>query len=136
MNKTYTTLIIALAIIVSSFILINGYKNRFESAQTVSVVGKSEVDFESDLVVWEGRYVRKSADLKSTYSSLKADEQLIRTYLKEKGIPDSAIVFSAVNLEQQFRTIYGPNGEAKDNIFSGYALTQTVKIESRDLNRV
>ena len=136
MNKTYTTLIIALAIIVSSFILINGYKNRFESAQTVSVVGKSEVDFESDLVVWEGSYVRKSADLKTTYSSLKADEQLIRTYLKEKGIPDSAIVFSAVNLEQQFKTIYGPNGEAKDNIFSGYALTQTVKIESRDLNRV
>jgi hypothetical protein len=96
----------------------------------------AQVDFTSDLIVWEGNFTRKSADLKTAYAKLKEDEILIRAYLKEKGIPDSEVVISSVNLQQEFKTSYGNNGELISNTFSNYSLTQTVKIESNNIVKV
>lgn len=136
MNKNSFAIITALAIIIASFILVNGYKYRFTSAEGVSVVGMAQVDFTSDLIVWEGNYSRKAMDLKSAYASIKQDELMLREYLKIKGIPDSAIIFGAVNLLKEYSTNYGNNGEVVSNTFAGYLLTQNFKVESKDIIRV
>jgi hypothetical protein len=136
MNRNTTAIILALSVIISSLILVNGYKYRFRSAEGISVVGMAQVNFTSDLIVWEGKYLRKSKDLKEAYAILKEDENSIRAYLRSKGITDSSVIISAVNIQQTFDTRYGSRGEVVSNDFSGYVLSQSVKIESRDIERI
>jgi hypothetical protein len=136
MNKFTTPIVIALTAIIASLILVEGYKYRFKSAEGVSVVGMAQVDFSSDLIVWEGNYNRKSMDLKTAYASIKQDELMLREYLKKKGIPDSAMIFGAVNLTKEYNTNFGSNGEVLSNRFSGFALAQNFKVESKDITLV
>jgi hypothetical protein len=136
MNKNLFAATISLTILASAFILVNGYKSRFRSMEGISVVGMAQVDFTSDLIVWEGNYNRKSLNLKDAYADIKRDEQMLRDYLIKKGVPDSSVIFGAVNLSKEYNNNYGNNGEILSSAFSGYALTQNFKIESKDIARV
>ena len=60
---------IGLSVILTALILSNAYKYRFKSAEEISVVGLAEVDFTSDLIVWQGSFQRKSMDLRDAYAS-------------------------------------------------------------------
>lgn len=141
MNNERTTwnissLIIGLFILIAAFILANAYKYKFRSLETVTVTGMAQVDFTSDLIVWEGRYSRKEQELRSAYAALKQDEQSIRQYFKGKGIPDSSIIFSAVDLQKEYANSYDNQGNMIRSSFAGYNLSQSVKIESRDIEKV
>ena len=135
MKNHLTALIAALGLIVTALILANAYKYRFRSAEEISVVGLAEVDFTSDLIVWNGSFERKAANLRDAYSALKNDESSIRAYLKAKGIPDSSVVISAVNIDKEFENTYDSRGNVA-SVFSGYRLSQKVKIQSKDMDRV
>jgi hypothetical protein len=133
MNKYSIVLAICATAIITSLILANSYKYRFRSAEGVSVVGMAQIDFTSDLIVWGGNYARKSTDLKSAYAEIKKDEIILREYLRIKGVPDSSIIFGAVNLTKEYNTTYGSSGEVVSNTFSGYSLVQTFKVESKNI---
>jgi hypothetical protein len=135
MRTQVTAVIIALGLIVTALIISQAYKYRFRSAEGIQVVGLAEVDFTSDLIVWEGRFQRKSMNLREAYAALKSDETSIRDYLKQKGIPDSAVIITGVNLQKEFDQVYDNRG-AMSQVFSGYKLSQGVKIESQDISRI
>ena len=134
--RNFSSIILGIFILLGAFIIANAYKYKFRNAETITVTGMAQVDFTSDLIVWEGRYSRKEADLKSAYASLKQDEQAIRNYFKGKGIPDTAIIFSAVDLQKEYANRFDDNGNMVSTTFTGYNLFQTVKIESRDIDKV
>jgi hypothetical protein len=127
--------IIALSVILSAYLLGNAYKYRFKSNETLLVTGSAEVDFESDQIVWSAYYNRKMMDLKSVYAMLKQDEQTIRNYLKGKGIKDNEMVFSAVRIDKDYETRY-QDGRMIGSEFSGYNLSQTVTVDSKDIDKV
>ena len=95
-----------------------------------------EKDFVSDQIVWTGNYSRKMLDLKSAYSLLKEDESKIRVYLNQKGISETEMVFSAINIEKEFDTKYDANGKVIGNDFSGYNLKQNVTVDSKNIEKV
>lgn len=136
MKNYLSSLIIALAVIISVVLLSNAYKYKFKAQETVSVVGLAEVDFTSDLIVWEGSFSRKSMELREAYNALKNDENEIRAYLRGKGIPDSAIIFTAVDINKEVTHIYDRAGNIAGSNFAGYTLTQKVKIESMEIDKV
>jgi hypothetical protein len=135
MKSNLTAAIAALGLIITAFVLANAYKYRFRSAEEISVVGLAEVDFTSDLIVWNGSFERKAMNLRDAYTALKNDETAIRTYLKEKGVPDSSVVISAVSIDKEFENAYDSRGNVA-SVFSGYKLSQRVKIQSKDMDRV
>jgi hypothetical protein len=61
---------------------------------------------------------------------------MLREYLKKKGIPDSAMIFGAVNLTKEYNTNFGSNGEVLSNSFTGFALAQNFKVESKEITLV
>lgn len=136
MKNYLSAAIVALAVVLSVFVAANAYKYKYKAQENISVVGLAEVDFTSDLIVWEGSFNRKSTSLKDAYAALKNDENQIAAYLKSKGIPDSAIVFSAVNIVKENDNMYDNAGRITGTIFTGYLLTQDVKIESMDIDKV
>lgn len=136
MKNYVSPLIFSLAAVISVLLIGNAYKYKFKSQENVSVVGLAEVDFTSDLIVWEGSFSRKSYDLKDAYAALKTDENEISSYLRSKGIPDSAVIFSSVDIVKDYRNNYDKQGNITASTFNGYTLTQSVKIESREIDKV
>ena len=131
-----SSIIIGLAFIIGLFIIGRAYQSRSKALETIRVTGSAEKDFTSDLIVWKGFYSRKSMDLKSAYAQLKEDENIVRNYLTGKGIQDNEMVFSSVNINKEFNYLTDANGRSLGQQFSGYNLSQNVRIESKEVDKV
>lgn len=128
--------VLGLAAVLAFWIAGAAIKYRSKSAETIVVTGLAEKDFISDLIVWNGSYSRKSLDLKNAYTSLKQDENKIRQYLKAKGIAEKETVFSSVEINKEFNARTDENGRQLGQEFTGYNLTQIVKVESGNVDKV
>lgn len=128
--------IIGLSIIIAFIIAGSAARYRFHSNETIVVTGLAEKDFVSDVIVWEGSYSRKSMDLKAAYALLKQDESAIRQYLSQKGITENEMVFSSVQINKEFSTRTDENGRMLGQEFTGYTLSQTVRIESSNVDKI
>jgi len=128
--------IIGLSFIIGVWILAGAYKFRSNAQNTITVTGSAEKDFVSDLVIWNGSYSRKYMDLQAAYAQLKEDENAIRTYLTGKGIKNEEMVISAININKEFDYKTDEYGRSQGQQFSGYNLTQNVKVESTDIDKI
>ena len=135
-KNNLNVVIIALVIIISSYLFSNAFQNRNRSSDTISVTGLGKKDFVSDLIVWSGSFSKKSYTLKEAYAALDNDREKIKSYLSEKGIAPTNIIFSAVNFNKDFETTYYENGTPKQQIFTGFTLTQSVSIQSKEVNKI
>jgi hypothetical protein len=136
MRVVAATVISGFCVIIAFWVVSSAIKYRTTSTETIMVTGLAEKDFASDLIVWNGSYARKSLDLKNAYATLKQDETTIRQYLRGKGIADVEMVFSSVVINKEFNTKTDENGRAAAQEFTGYNLTQTVKVESINVDKI
>lgn len=136
MKNNITAIIFALAIVISAYLLGNAYMNRNNVDGNISVTGLGKEDFTSDLIVWGGSYQQESFNLTEAYGALENDKQVITQYLKSKGINENELVFNAVNSSKNQRAKYSNDGKYIGEEFLGYRLTQSLKIESNDVEKV
>jgi hypothetical protein len=136
MKNHLHSLIIGLAVILTALILAGAFKNRNRNQNTISVTGLGSKDFVSDLIVWSGSFSKKNANLKDAYAELDKDRAGIQAYLVSKGLKESDMVFSAVLIRKEFEDVYDNNGTRIKSIFAGYALTQSVEVESKEVDKV
>ena len=135
--KQYTSSIIfGLAIVLSAFFLGKAYKDRTKAAGKIQVTGLGKTDFTSDLIVWEGNFTAQDFNLKEAYATLEREKSIIDKYLKDKGINPDQIVYSAVQTNKKFRQLYSSNGSYMGQEFTGYELSQTVQIESKEVEKI
>ncbi|MCE3281904.1 MAG: hypothetical protein K0Q66_641 [Chitinophagaceae bacterium] len=136
MRNYIVAAIIGISFIIAAWIAGNAFKYKSTTTEVITVTGSAEREFVSDLIVWSGTYSRKSMDLKAAYASLKADESRIRSYLQGKGIPESEVVFSSVDINREFQVRYDNQGNQSSSEFTGYNLSQKVKVESKNVDKV
>lgn len=136
MKKNLSAILFSIAIVLAALVLSNAVINRNKKEGTISVTGLGKSDFTSDLIVWEARFSQTNANLKEGYSKLKEDRAVILDYLKLKGLPDSVIVFSAVETRKNTKQNYTDKGNYLGEEFTGYTLTQSVQINSKAVERV
>jgi hypothetical protein len=128
--------LIAAAIVIGCLVIGASYKYKFRSSETILVTGLAEKDFSSDQVVWKGGYSRTGNDLRAAYAQLKSDEVEIRQYLRSKGIPDTSIVFSSVDVQKNYQPQYDDQGRTRGTVFNGYTLNGGVTVDSRNIQLV
>ncbi|WDF69998.1 SIMPL domain-containing protein [Sphingobacterium oryzagri] len=134
-NSIIIALIGGIAIVLFAFILGNAYTFKFKASNTINVTGNAKKDFESDIVKWSASYSRKSMDLAAASEQLKQDRELVRQFLIKQGVNAKEILFNAVNINREFS--YHSDGSGNNyNTFTGYSLSQSVSIESKDLDKV
>lgn len=133
--KVLNAIIFSLAIIIASYLLGDAYLRRANPDGTIATTGLGSTDFVSDLIVWEADFVRVNPDLQKAFNDLARDKEIVRTYLSEKGIATDQIVFEAVITSEQRENQY-QNGNFTGTIFTGYELRQTVKVESKNVEKV
>lgn len=135
--KTYLAVAIAaLGFIIAAALLGSAVKNRNKSENTVSVTGLGSKTFTSDLIAWSGSFSKNSIELKTAYDALAVDRKVIYDYLKSKGVKESEMVFSAVDIQKQFRNYTDASGNYQQGEFSGYNLTQSVSIKSKEVGKI
>ncbi len=136
MKNNYSSILFAIAIIVASYLLGNAIINRNRPQGTIHVTGLGEKNFTSDLIVWEGNFTRESKDLKAAYADLERDRTAVTNYLKSKGITEGQLVFNAVSTNPVYEQNYTASGNYAGQTFTGYQLSQTLVIESKEVEKV
>lgn len=134
-NSIIVTIIAVIGVIGAACILGSAYKYKYNVSNTVNVTGNAKKDFEADIVKWSANYSKKSMDLSEASEELKNDRELVRSFLLQKGIKENEILFNAVNISRDFSYHTDERGNSF-NTFTGYSLSQTVSVESKDLNKV
>jgi len=128
--------IAALGLIIAAALLGSAIKNRNKSENTVSVTGLGSKTFTSDLISWSGSFSKNSFELKTAYDALAVDRKVIYDYLKSKGVKENEMIFSAVDIQKQFRSFTDASGTYQQGEFVGYNLTQSVSIKSKEVSKI
>lgn len=105
-------------------------------AKTMSVVGLAEQDFESDLIVWDLNYSVRNMNMKDAYSVLKQQNNIVKEYLKSKGLNDDEMIFNAVTHYADNDWEWNEVARRSFEVFKGYVLTQSIRIESTDVEKI
>ncbi|ERJ59964.1 SIMPL domain-containing protein [Sphingobacterium paucimobilis] len=129
------SIVAAVAIVASAFVVAGAYKYKFKVSNTINVTGNAKKDFESDIVKWTASFSRKSMDLSEASEQLKRDRDMVKSFLVQRGIKENEILFEAVNISKDFAYHTDERGNSY-NTFSGYSLTQVLSVESKDLDKV
>jgi len=135
-NSWLSAIIFAIAICVAAWMLSSTWRKTHYTAETIKVTGLAEKDFVSDLIVWSGSFSRKMMSMQEAFSMLKRDADAIQKYLVGKGVNPKEIVFSAITINKEFKNSYDDKGRVKDSYFDGYTLTQSVDIESIEVDKI
>lgn len=133
--KYLAALIFSAAIVLAAYIIGNSYVKRANPPGVIAVTGSGSEDFTSDLIVWEGTFSQMNMELQTAYERLNADKETVKQYLLSKGIKEDNLVFNSVQTIEQREPQYR-DGNYVGDIFKGYLLQQTVKIESKDVAKV
>lgn len=136
MKLHINTILIALAIIATALIGSDAFKSRNTNKNSISVTGLGSESFVSDLIVWSGSFAKRNYSLKQAYYELEKDKQVIQDYMIDEGLKSSNLIFSAVDINKEFKNIYDEKGNYKGQEFVGYRLTQEVEIESKQVEKV
>lgn len=136
MKQYINSVIIAVAAIVVAAILGSSYSYKFKQNQTIGVTGLGEENFTSDLIVWQASFSKKGTDLKGISIALNEDRLKIKRYLTSKGISEKDIVFSSVNISKEYSNTYDINGNYQSSVFTGYLLSQILRIESKEVDKI
>jgi len=135
-NSLKIAIVFSIAIIIAAVVLGNSFMNRNKVEGTISVTGLGNANFTSDLIVWEGSFSSESSILKQAYNELEKDKEIIIKYLLSKGIKRNKLVFNALESRENKRTKYSNEGKYIGEEFLGYILTQSLQIESKDVEKV
>ena len=130
-------LIASVALVACTLIFTKGFA-AYRSGQTggLSATGSASVDFESDLIVWRGTYTSYAHTTTEAYARLNSDADKIKSFLKEHGINESDVVFSAIDISRRYTSNYNEQGNYVGDTFDGYELGQTVTVSSEDVDGV
>ena len=146
-NKT-ASIIRSVIILISVFIIcasavacVTIFSKQFVNYKTagiggLSATGSASIDFEADLIVWRGTYSTYAYTTGDAYSNLNKDADKIKKYLKDHGIDENDVVFSAIDISKRYASNYNNEGNYVGESFDGYELFQTVTVSSGDVDTV
>lgn len=134
-NLIIVTIIAVIGVLGAACIIGSAYKYKYKVNNTINVTGNAKNDFEADIVKWSATFSKKSFELSSASEELKKDKEIVKKFLINKGIKGSEIVFNAVSIMRDFSYQTDERGNSS-NIFTGYVLSQSVSIESKELDKV
>ncbi len=134
MEKLKSTIIIALAIIITGWVLGKSFQNRNRSLDSIAVIGLGTKDFVSDEILWSGSFTTTSLDIKTAYNKIVSDQKIVSNFFSEKGFKANEFNFGAVNFEKKFREVRSQGADNQthyEQVFDGYQATQTISFSAK-----
>ena len=112
---------------------------KIKNSQFITSKGSARKNIKSDLVVWKGSFTVEAPSLLEAQHSLKVDAQKVQNFLVSNAVTN--LVFKPIVIEKKEANVQTKNsaGEATETSEQrtvGYRLTQTVRVESADIDRL
>lgn len=133
----------AVANVVCVAILAYAYLSVKHQPRTLEVKGSAKKTIVSDTIAWEGAITARDPNLVKAYEKIKADSDRVVDFLRRAGIADSQIMVGAITTNKiyQREVIPGPDKSqpqvvVQSNKIEMYVLTQRIRIESHDMDKV
>ena len=131
-------LFLAVGLIFSSMLGTSAWV-KIKNSQFITAKGSARKNIKSDLVVWKGSFTVEATTLLEAQHNLKADAQKVQAFLVSNGV--STPVFKPIVIEKREANVDTKNSAAEVTETSeqrtiGYRLTQTVRLESTDIDRL
>jgi hypothetical protein len=136
LKKNISVILICISVIITGMVLGRSYLAKGKADPKIKVIGMGEESFDSDLIVWNASFSRNDFELKSAYVTLNQDLKELKSYLKKKGVSEKDIIIEAANIEKQYSYDYDGEGNLISTNFTGYNITQGVKIQSKNVDLV
>ena len=135
-KQNVTLIVIILASLLGIFMLSKAWNYKYKQTETISVTGAADTNFVSDMIVWSGSFSRTSFNMQEAFDALKKDEAIVTNYLQTKGLSKEEMTTSSINTEKLFNYTYDESGRQNGSTFSGFKLSESISIESKDLLKV
>jgi len=125
-------LIVGLSLIASAAVGGYSFYKVRSLDNTLGVTGSTTKSVKSDLVKWQSSFSRTITldSLKSGYTQMKHDQDLVIKFFKDNGIAETDINISAVSMNQNY------NYNQNSNLPVQYVLLQNVQVQSADIDKI
>ena len=109
---------------------------KVRNSQFITVKGSTRKNVTSDLVVWQGSFQVQAPALLDAERQVQAGREKVQNFLNAAGVTNA--VFQPILIEQILADVSdSANGEKiQQQRTVGYRLTQKVRVESADVNRM
>lgn len=132
-SNIIVAIILVIGIVISSFIVTNGFVNIKKSRSNIIVTGSAKKQITSDLIVWTGSFNTQSPKLQDAYTKLEESRNKVMNYLVKQGIDKENLVFSSINTSINY--VISDYGNITNDI-DYYDLNQTVTISSDEIDKI
>ena len=137
MKKHLNVIIVCVSVIICvlifsvSIITLKTTQNNY-----IFVTGSATKSFVSDLIVWRGSFSKKAATSKDAFAKLRNDTAAVKNYLIKNGVNEDHIVFSSIDLNENYENEFNKEGRITKTLLAGYTLTQRVTIKSPEVDKI
>jgi uncharacterized protein len=122
--------ILALTILISTFLVTSSMKEIKFGQGTIHVKGCAEKEIKSDFVKWQGTISASAETLPKAFEKLEKDLETIKKFITEKSIKIDQVAFSPISTS----TTYQINSHGNTtNTIESYILSQDFTISSPNL---
>lgn len=105
-HRLSSAIVLSIAIVVSGIMLPVAVKNYRAFERTITVKGLCEREVEADKVIWPINYRVASNDLSDLTAKMESNRKTIVQFLKDGGIDESEITFSAPKISDKYSQEY------------------------------
>ena len=103
-------------------------------SQVISVTGLAHLDVTSDNAIWSANFSVEGDSLADAQQKLKADAAKVEVFFKKRGVTNAQI--SAIAIKRLKQTATSQFGDDENRKTVGYRLSQTLRLESGDIQQV
>lgn len=132
-NWVNAAFVIAVGLVLSSFIFGWFFAKSRRGDDSVTVTGSAKKRIKSDLVVWSADVSYQASQIADAYTRLSGDIPKVRQYLISKGVAENQITVSAITTTTLKRT--DSNGNETGEI-TGYVLKQSLEVRSNEVEKI
>lgn len=106
---------------------------KIKNSQFITVKGSARKNIGSDLAIWRGSFGVEADTLLDAQHKVQANRAMVAKFLSDAGVTN--LTFAPVGIEELKVSKKDVDGWVQQRI-SGYRLTQGVRVESADVERI
>ena len=121
------SLAIGAALVICSLILARAAVRIKGMGKVIRVTGAAFQPIRSDFAIWEGSFSVQSLTIEQGYDQLAGDLDLVKSFFGKAGFGEDQYEIGTVRISKTYN---------RDREITGYVLSQTIKLELADVDRI
>jgi hypothetical protein len=131
-------IIFSIALILATMFIGGTFYKVKSLGDSISVTGSAQKNITSDVVKWQANFSRtvSSSALKQGNAEIKNDLTVVLKFMKDNGVNEEDITVFPVSINPIYEQSEGKYYYGGGGNISGYSLSQNIRVESEEVQRI